>query len=434
MLKRILPQSLLGRSLLILVTPLVLLQLIAGTIFFANHWDRVTLRLARSVAGDVSSLIMLRSMLEGTENRDDIVHAAANPMQIVIAFRPNGILSKTGTKGNSLMERMLVRGMDEYVRKPFYVDPDFLDERVLIEVQLADGILSIVTNEKRLFSSTVYVLPLWMVGTSLILFGVATIFMRNQVRPIRKLAQAADAFGKGWDVGEFKPEGASEVRRAASAFIAMRERIGRQIAQRTEMLAGVSHDLRTPLTRMRLQIALMKDDAAVEELTGDVDEMEHMLDGYLAFARGEGTEVPRSANLSALLVDAEAQAKRRGGVMDLHTEGEIWLPLRVSAFRRCITNIIDNAIRYAGHVSVRAGRRGDMVEITIDDNGPGIPEDKREDVFKPFYRLDPSRNPETGGTGLGLAIARDVVRGHGGDIQLDTSPMGGLRVRISLPF
>jgi two-component system osmolarity sensor histidine kinase EnvZ len=299
---------------------------------------------------------------------------------------------------------------------------------------MTDSVLHLIISRKRLFSSTTYVFVIWMVGTSLILFGVATIFMRNQVKPIRRLAVAADNFGKGRDVTQFKPEGAREVRQAASAFLAMRERISRQISQRTDMLAGVSHDLRTPLTRMKLQLAMIKQTDGAKELSSDVDEMEHMLEGYLAFARGEGTETPRSSDVSTVLNEVVTQAHRKSKAVDLHTEGELIVPLRPQAFKRCMTNLIDNAIRYANHVTVRAGTRGNAIEITVDDDGPGIPEDQREDVFKSFYRIDNSRNPETGGVGLGLTIARDVIRSHGGDITLSDSPLSGLRARVRLPL
>ena len=268
----------------------------------------------------------------------------------------------------------------------------------------------------------------------MILFGVAVIFMRNQVRPIRRLAAAADEFGKGRDAPRFKPEGATEVRQAASAFISMRDRIQAQITQRTKMLAGVSHDLRTPLTRMKLQLEMAEKPDDMEDLKRDIAEMEHMLEGYLAFARGEGDEQPRSTNISSMLSDVVESAKRKGAEVDLHTEGDIILPVRPNAFKRCIINLVDNADRYATHVSVRAGKRGEAIEVTIDDDGPGIPKDKFEDVFKPFFRLDESRNQVTGGVGLGLTIARDVVRGHGGEISLDVSPLGGLRARLTLPI
>lgn len=432
--KRFLPRSLLGRSLMIIVTPLVLLQVVSGFIFYESHWDKVTLRLARGVAGDIASVITMMRQFPGPEHADRIVGIAAGHMGLTIRRRPEEILPNEPPQGEDLMETMLIRALREQVGKPFQIDTASLEKYVIIQVQQSDGVLEFITSRKRLFSSTVYVFVLWMVGTSLILFGVATIFMRNQVKPIRRLAIAADNFGKGREVTRFKPEGAKEVRQAASAFLAMRERIQRQIGQRTEMLAGVSHDLRTPLTRMRLQLEMAGGIDGIIEMKTDVDEMEHMLESYLAFARGEGAEPPIATNLTELLNEIAAQARRNGVAIDLHSEGEIALPLRPNAIKRALNNLIENALQYANHVAVNAGRRGDAIEIVIDDDGPGIPEEKRDDVFKPFFRLDTARKPGSGGTGLGLAIARDVVRGHGGDIDLDDAPGGGLRARIRLPL
>ena len=432
--KRFLPKSLLGRSLLIIVTPLIVLQLVSAAIFFESHWDKVTLRLARGVAGDISAVINLLRRHPDVENRDWIFSVAAENMEMTVSIKDKAVLPSDSREPSGLMERMLTRALTSYVGRPFRIDTESIDRHVVIDVQLASGVLHVVTTRKRLFSSTAYVFVIWMVGTSLILFGLATIFMRNQVKPIRRLAIAADNFGKGRDESGFKPEGASEVRQAASAFLAMRERILRQISQRTDMLAGVSHDLRTPLTRMKLQLEMLGDDNGVEGLKADIAEMEHMLDGYLAFARGEGTEKPVATDLTALLEEAAAQARRKGGIVDLHTEGRLTVPLRPHAFKRCLTNLMDNAIRFADHVSVRAGKRDDAIEITVDDDGPGIPDDQREEVFRPFYRIEGSRNPGTGGVGLGLTIARDVVRGHGGDITLSQSPNGGLRARVRVPL
>ena len=432
--KRFLPKSLLGRSLLIIVTPLVVLQLVSAGIFYETHWDKVTFRLARGVAGDISAVINLLHRHPGGENRGWIFSVAADNMELVASIKDKAVLANDPWEPSGLMERMLARALKSYVGRPFRIDTDSLKRHVVIDVQLASGVLHVVTTRKRLFSSTAYVFVIWMVGTSLILFGLATIFMRNQVKPIRRLAIAADNFGKGRDESGFKPEGASEVRQAASAFLAMRERILRQISQRTDMLAGVSHDLRTPLTRMKLQLEMLGDDKGVEGLKADITEMEHMLDGYLAFARGEGTEKPVATDLTALLEEAAAQARRKGGIVDLHTEGRLTVPLRPHAFKRCLTNLMDNAMRFADHVSVRAGKRDDAIEITVDDDGPGIPDDQREEVFRPFYRIEGSRNPGTGGVGLGLTIARDVVRGHGGDITLSQSPNGGLRARVRVPL
>lgn len=431
--KQILPKSLLGRSLMIIVMPLVILQVISGIIFYESHWQKVSLTLSRAVAGDIAAVVELMRNNPDKRSLEWIFALPADNLGMQMDFREGEILPKTNSGLSGQMETTLSKALREALGKPFNIDTKSVDRHVVINVQLSDGVLHVVTSRKRLFSTTTYIFVMWMVGSSLILFAVATIFMRNQVKPIRRLAEAADDFGKGRDAPKFKPEGATEVRQAAAAFIAMRDRIQRQISQRTKMLAGVSHDLRTPLTRMRLQLEMAGGDE-LAELKDDISEMEHMLEGYLAFARGEGGEEPVETNLGDLLNTVISQSRRKGGDIDLHVESRITVPLRPKVFRRCLTNLIDNALRYAEHVSVRAGQREDFVDIIIDDDGPGIPEESREEVFKPFFRIDESRNPGTGGVGLGMTIARDVVRGHGGDIELDTSPIGGLRARINLPL
>ncbi len=433
--KQLLPKSLFGRSLLIIVTPLVLLQVISAFIFYESHWDKVSRRLATNLAGDIGIVAELLSGGEKSLSFNEAADLAHVKMELDLTLRDGEILPNIPSEINpSRSDLFFSTALKERLSKPFLVDAESQDKRVIIYVQLSDGILQVSTTRKRLFSSTTYVFVLWMVGSSLILFAVATIFMRNQVRPIRRLARAAEAFGKGRDTPNFKPEGAQEVRQAANAFIEMRQRIQRHISERTKMLAGVSHDLRTPLTRMKLQLAMFGDSDDVEELKEDVGDMGRMLDGYLAFARGEGGETPEVSDLSKLLDEVANRARRKGGLIDLHTEGNIHIPLKPNAFERCITNIIENAMRYADHVSVRAGKRADTIEITIDDDGPGIPESERANVFRPFYRLDDSRNQDTGGVGLGMSIARDIMQGHGGEITLGDSPNGGLRVRLRLPL
>lgn len=433
--KRFLPRTLLGRSLLIIVAPLILLQVILGLIFYENHWDKVASRLARNLAGEIAATVELLRTSRVERDRDALFDIAAANLEIVFVFRPNEILPNTAFEPADSVERILAQAIAEYVGKPSRIRTVGADRLILVDVQLPDGVLGVQVPRKRLFSSTTYVFVLWMIGAAMILFGVATIFMRNQVKAVRRLAIAADSFGKGRDAPHFKPEGAKEVRQAASAFLAMRDRIQRQISQRTEMLAGVSHDLRTPLTRLRLQLAMMRDGARVDDMKKDLEDMEHMLDGYLAFARGAGGEMPRPINLTELLTEVVGLARRKSGhAIDLHSEGDLVVPLMPAAFKRCATNLIDNAVRYGSHVSVRAGRRGDAIEVTIDDDGPGIPTSRREEVFKPFFRLEGSRNPSTGGVGLGLTIARDVLRSHGGDIELDDAPGGGLRARLVLPL
>jgi two-component system osmolarity sensor histidine kinase EnvZ len=328
---------------------------------------------------------------------------------------------------------MLGKALHERVRRPFHMDTQSHPDEVRIQVQLPEGIIDVAVSKERLFSSTTYIFVMWMVGTSLVLFAVATVFMRNQVRPIRRLANAVEDFGKGRDAPDFKPEGATEIRQAAAAFNMMRDRIQRMINQRTEMLAGVSHDLRTPLTRMKLQLAMLEDSGDIADLKADLSEMEKMVEEYLSFARGEGAESVIVSNVSDILADIVNRIDNPDIDIKLRTSGDLSVPLRPNAFRRCVTNLVNNALIYGGSATIQASRNGGAIQITIDDSGPGIPDDQREEVFRPFYRLDNARGPDKAGTGLGLAIARDVMRGLGGDLVMEESPTGGARARMRLP-
>ena len=436
--KRILPRSLFGRLVLIILSPLILLQVISTWVFYDRHYETVTRRLAQGLSGDIAAVIQMMIRNPGSVDRLQTFRLAERVMLLKLTFDEDARLeatTRTDTFGifASVLDRQLAKALRENVDRPFLIDTHSLEKEVQIDVQLADGMLRVLVPRKRLFSSTTYIFIMWMVGSSIVLFVVALLFMRNQVKSIRRLAQAADSFGKGRDVADFKPEGATEVRQAAGAFIQMRNRIKRQIRQRTEILAGVSHDLRTPLTRMKLQLAMLGPTPEAESLESDVAAMERMVEGYLAFARGESVEQPEPTEVSGLLREVVVQMRRDGGIVDLHVEQAMTVPLRREPMRRCLSNLIANAQRYGEHVSVRAGPRDKVIEITIDDDGPGIPPDKRREVFRPFFRLEQSRNPETGGVGLGLTIARDVARNHGGDIVLEDAPGGGLRARIWLP-
>ena len=436
--KRILPRSLFGRLVLIILLPLILLQVISTWVFYDRHYETVTRRLAQGLSGDIAAVIQMMIRNPGSVDRLQTFRLAERVMLLKLTFEESARLegtTRTDTFGifATILDRQLAKALREIVDRPFLIDTQSLEKKVQIDVQLADGVLRVLVPRKRLFSSTTYIFIMWMVGSSIVLFVVALLFMRNQVKSIRRLAQAADSFGKGRDVADFKPEGATEVRQAAGAFIQMRDRIKRQIRQRTEILAGVSHDLRTPLTRMKLQLAMLGRTPETESLESDVAAMERMVEGYLAFARGESAEQPEPTEVSGLLREVVVQMRRDGGIVDLHVEQAMTVPLRREPMRRCLSNLIANAQRYGEHVSVRAGPRDQIIEITIDDDGPGIPPDKRREVFRPFFRLEQSRNPETGGVGLGLTIARDVVRNHGGDIVLEDAPGGGLRARIWLP-
>jgi len=431
--RKLLPRTLFGRSLLIIVTPVVLAQLVATWIFYDRHWETMTNRLAFAVAGEIAFVVDQLERETDANARDRIMVSANDAMDLQVSLEKGFKLPNKPPPLRGMLQRTLGRALDEQVKKPFIIDTHKAQGWYEIRVQLPNGVLKVLSPERRLYSPTTYIFILWMIGSALVLFAIAIVFMRNQIRPIKRLAVAAESFGKGRDVANFKLEGASEVRQAAAAFLIMRNRIRRQISQRTEMLAGVSHDLRTPLTRMKLQLELLGDSPDIEELKADVAEMESMIEGYLQFARGEGTEPMVTTDLTRLLREEVYGARRAGAQVELSMEKELLLPLRANAFKRCIGNLLSNARRHAQRIWVYAARNDNLIEIVIDDDGPGIPEDAREDVFKPFFRLDQSRNAETGGAGLGMTIARDVVRGLGGDLLLSQSPQGGLRVVIRVP-
>ena len=431
--KRYLPKSFLGRSIMIIIMPLILLQVVSTWVFYDRHWNTITRRLADSVAGEIGLVIDAMGKFKQQENVNWLTGSAAD-LGLFFTFKEGEILPNAPqVTGGGILDTRLANAMRERVRRPFHIDTWSHDRLVQIKVQVPDGVMEIFVPRERLFSSTTYIFVMWMVGTSLLLFAIATMFMRNQVRPIRRLADAVDNFGKGRDVPDFRPEGATEIRRAAAAFERMRGRINNALTQRTEMLAGVSHDLRTPLTRMKLQLEMLGDARGVEDLKEDLREMEVMVEEFLAFARGEGTEEAVESNLDEIVATVARSAATNGRDVVAKTDGDMKILIRPNAIRRCITNLVVNAVTHATAVEIGASRRGTLVEITVDDDGPGIPEEEREAVFKPFYRLDPSRNPGTGGTGLGLSIARDLARGSGGEVTLEDSPLGGLRATIKLP-
>ncbi len=432
-LKRLLPRGLLGRSLLIVLVPLVALQAVAFTFFYGSHLDIISRRLSSSIAGEVSQTIELLDRFPGLDNEAWILRAAWLQFDLVMRLEPNTLL-EPHTHVNILgpMDDDLAAALREKVGRPFTMDWTTDSRSVLVRIQLPNGVLEVEAPRKRLYATTIYLFVLWVVGTALLLFGVAALFLRNQVRAIRRLAEAAEAFGMGRDRGPIKPEGATEVRQAAGAFNRMQERILRFLSQRTEMLAGVSHDLRTPLTRLRLALAVLPRHADMQQdvadMTTDVEEMERMIGGYLAFARGEGDEQAQPVDITALLEEVASAARRAGASVALDSPKNLMLNLRPDAARRAVTNLVDNARRHAHqvHVSVEPWERS--VQVVVDDDGPGIAPNRRESVFRPF------ESGALGGTGLGLTIARDIVRAHGGDIVLEDSPLGGLRARMRLPI
>ncbi len=303
-----------------------------------------------------------------------------------------------------------------------------------IRVKLDDGVMHVLARRSQTYASNSQIFLLWMVGTSLVLLTVAILFLRNQIKPILRLSEAAESFGKGRPPpDDFRPRGAREVRQAANAFIEMRDRIERHVEQRTIMLAGVSHDLRTVLTRFKLQLALFEETPELDAMHADVDEMQAMLEDYMAFAKGDSGEEIVRADISEILSEVKSQAHGAKHINIEVNEAPLVVPLRRHAFKRAVANLVNNAARFAEHVNVSAASHDGSLTVEVEDDGPGIPEAEREQVFRPFYRLDHARNQDAGSTGLGLAIARDIARIHGGDIALSQSPLGGLKAVLKVP-
>ncbi|MAL11101.1 MAG: two-component sensor histidine kinase [Maricaulis sp.] len=435
-LKRYLPKGLFARSLLIFVLPVMMMQALIAWAFFEEHWENVTSRLSESVAGDVAMMTALFEQTgEDEEAFADYARHARENMRLDVDFRPGDTLPTTRRSSFfRTLDRTLRRALTAQIDRPVWFDTTRYNQYVDIRVQTDTGVLRYIAFRERAFATTGHIFILWLLGATAILTVISVIFIRNQVKPIRRLADAAEQFGRGQDANWFKPAGAREVRQAAHAFLEMRRRIQRHLDQRTGLLAGVSHDLRTPLTRLKLHLALMPEGPDREEARRDVSEMEQMLDEYLTFARGEAGEETRVTDVSALLAEAAADTERTGARIDLKATDAVEAAIRPGMVKRAIVNLLSNAAIHADHVSVSLRQAGSRIEILVDDDGPGIPPDRYEEAFKPFSRLDESRNQNQSGVGLGLAIARDVARSHGGDVTLSESPLGGLRASLSIPI
>jgi two-component system osmolarity sensor histidine kinase EnvZ len=429
-----LPKGLYARSILIVVTPIVILQSVVAYVFMERHWERVTQRLSAAVTQDIAAIVEMIETYPQDERYSDLTRIAADSLGLTISVLPDGPLPAAGRKPFfSLLDRALSRQITKRIKRPFWIDTVGDSDLVEIRIKLDGKILRVFARRSQAYASNSHIFLVWMIGTSLVLIGIALAFLRNQIKPILTLAEAADGFGKGRQVAEFRLRGAREVRQASQAFIDMRRRIERQIEQRTAMLSGVSHDLRTILTRFKLELALLGDNPDTRAMRADIDEMARMLEDYLAFAKGDAEEGGELVDMPALLEELAERARRAGNQVTVAFQGEAKIQVRPMAFRRCLDNLIGNAGKFGDRIDILANHQDGWLTITIDDDGPGIAEDEREAVFKPFYRLDTARNVDDGGTGLGLSIARDLARSHGGDIALDASPLGGLRAMLAIP-
>ncbi len=429
-----LPKGLYARALLIIIAPMVILQSVVAFVFMERHWNLVTRNLSAAVVGDIAALVEMTKVYPQEPDHVRLRRIAQDRLGLTVDFLPLADMPPPGPKPFfSLLDQALSVELRKQIGRPFWIDTVGRSNLVEIRIQLDNAVMRVFARRSAAYASNSEIFLLWMVGTSLVLLAVAIGFLRNQIRPILRLADAAESFGKGRDAPDFRPRGAREVRRAAQAFIEMKQRIERAMEQRTAMLAGVSHDLRTILTRFKLELALLGDSPEVEAMKKDVDEMGRMLEAYLAFARGDTGEQAEPTDMAEFLNELKADAERNGHQTDVAFHGYPIVTVKPAAFKRCLANLVSNAARFADTIDITGHRDHRYLTVTVDDDGPGIPPHLREDVFKPFLRLDDARNQDEGGTGLGLAIARDIARSHGGDITLDTSPHGGLRAKVRVP-
>lgn len=432
-LRRAMPKRLFARALLIIVVPMVLLQSVIAYIFMERHWQTVTQRLSAAMTQDIAAIIEMRHLLAKPFDTDALERIALDKMGLDVDFLPLEPLPPALPKPFfEILDESLSAELRKRIGRPFFVDTVGKSNLIEIRVQLDDAILRVIARRSQAYASNSHIFLVWMVGTSLILVTIAIIFLRNQIRPVLRLADAAESFGKGREI-DFKPRGALEVRRAGVAFLDMKRRIERAIDQRTTMLNGVSHDLRTVLTRFKLSLALLEESPELDDLKRDVDEMSRMLEAYLSFARGDASETASPTDIYSVLEQLKGDAERAGHETNLNIIGDPVVSVRPDAFKRMMSNLVTNAARFGDRIEISAVHDEKYLIVTVDDDGPGIPEDQREDVFRPFLRLDEARNQDHAGSGLGLAIVRDIARSHGGDVVLTDSPLGGLRAVVRIP-
>ncbi|CAA2141288.1 MULTISPECIES: ATP-binding protein [Methylobacterium] len=428
-----LPKGLYARSLIIIIAPVVLLQSVIAYTFMERHWQLVTRRLSAAVTADVAAMIDVYESYPQDKDADTLTRIAGTRLNLDLDILKGAKLPLPGPRPFfSILDETLSEELAKQIGRPFWIDTVGRSSLIEIRVEIPDGVLRVTARRSMAYASNSHIFLLWMSGSSLVLLGVAILFLRNQIKPILRLADVAESFGKGREI-EFRPRGAREVRQAGHAFIEMKRRIERAMEQRTTMLNGVSHDLRTIITRFKLSLALVEQTSEVEDLQRDVDEMSRMLEAYLAFARGDSGEAAVPTDMRAMLEDLRTDVERLGAhVAEVKFDGRAMVTLRPDAFRRCLFNLAANAARYGETVAIRGRTEARSFLVSIDDDGPGIAVESREEVFKPFVRLDDARQ-DAGGSGLGLAIARDIARAHGGDVALHDSPLGGLRATVRIP-
>ena len=430
MIKKFIPSTLIGRSIIIIFVPIIILVLLTSLVFYQTSWSIISKRLTESVVADINVLVKLIDV-----NLENYALEIANKdFKMDIKIIDDEVIDPLSIKLNrGILSRRLEQSLSN-LKKPFVYDLSNLENGALIKIQLNNKLLIINVDKDRVYSQTAFVFLLWMIFASLILLFLSYFLMSKQLKPLKRLAIIAETFGRGLDAPELKSVGAYEIRQTSQAFNQMRTRINRFLKQRTDMLAGVSHDLRTPLTRMKLQVSLIKDKKAKSELELDINEMTAMLDSYVSFVKTESPETIENIVINDLIKDCAKNFDRSKYKIQINEKNTIQTSGRPIQLKRAFQNIINNSKRYGDKIIINIYLNDDGCNIEINDNGPGIPKESFEDVFKPFFTLDPSRNKLKGESGLGLTITRDIIRSHGGEIKLGKSQLGGLKLSVLLPI
>ena len=428
--KKILPKQLFYRALLIVAVPIIILQLTISIVFFDSLWIKTNKGMTRALVGEIKTFINAYEKEE--YNKDSLIILFQEHLDFNVKFEPYKILPKEDLeRWFSPIDRNLRRELKSKISN-YWFDTTSYKNLIDLKIKYGDGYFQFYIPKERVTSSSARLFAFWITLPAFLLITIAIIFLKNQTRPIINLARASEKFGRGEDIEEFRPSGALEIRQAGFEFEKMRKRIIRHLNQRSEMLSGISHDLRTPLTRIKLQLSFIKDKEISKKLSDDVEEMEKMLNEYLQFASSRSAETTETFNLSELLETTIMKYEKKEITTDISKE--VFLDGRKNLMQRCFSNLIDNAIKYSANVYISLRKLNNNILITIDDDGPGIPENERENVFKPFYKIDKSRGDSKSSVGLGLSIASDTVKSHGGNIKLETSPTNGLRIKVILPF
>ncbi len=428
--KQLLPKQLFYRSLLIVALPIIILQITISVVFFDSLWIKTNIGMTRALVGEIKTFIDSYNR-EGAD-KNFVENTFEEHLEIDVVYFENRQFSESmHEKWYSPIDRSLRRELKSK-NLNYWFDTSKFKNTVNLKIQKQNGYFEFFIPRERLTSTSVRIFALWITLPAVLIVAIAIIFLKNQTRPIKKLAEASKRFGRGENIEEFVPSGASEIRQAGYEFEKMRKRILRHLNQRSEMLSGISHDLRTPLTRMKLQLALIKDKNLINRFSSDIDEMEKMLNEYLQFSSEKNKEQTEKFEFNDLIKNTIA--KFNNNIITFNKGEEFFFNGRKLSIERCLNNLIENSTKFANKIEINFNKLKSNILIYIEDDGPGIPLQERENVFKPFYKIDKSRSQKSSSVGLGLSIASDIIRSHGGKIELSESKFGGLKVLISLPF